>query len=441
MRIKTNCFVLAVITLSLLTSAEEKKALSLTDVLRIASDSSISIHQARYQTLSREASARQATGSLLPSLSASASTGKQADLRESTSSPTGVDAGLSLSYSLSAQSFYNREAANLSREAAIAAEEQARDDILLESAQSFLNVVSTGAAIDVEMANLEYAKSQLEQIEAFYQSGRKSVSDVLQQKTFVSEAQSRVLKAQYAFDLARMELQSLLGLPLEEEISFQDDEIWGISESISADSSLSPPESQKNVTISSIEAQQKTIEASRKSLRSAELANLPSLGISAGLSVDKRFSDLDRGINGPDGRVSLSLSIPIFDRLQRSTSVTRSEIELKSAQLRLEELKRQVRLSLERAMLEYRMAMQQTKVVNDRLRSAEQTLEAVKERYAAGAATLTEVSSVNSQFLEARLAQVEAQLQLVKSYFNILHKSGNIAEIIKSGNGSKGIGG
>jgi outer membrane protein TolC len=80
-------------------------------------------------------------------------------------------------------------------------------------------------------------------------------------------------------------------------------------------------------------------------------------------------------------------------------------------------------------------------VVNDRLRSAEQTLEAVKERYAAGAATLTEVSSVNSQFLEARLAQVEAQLQLVKSYFNILHKSGNIAEIIKSGNGSKGIGG
>jgi outer membrane protein len=441
MRIKTNCFVLAVITLSLLTSAEEKKALSLTDVLRIASDSSISIHQARYQTLSREASARQATGSLLPSLSASVSTGKQADLRESTSSPTGVDAGLSLSYSLSAQSFYNREAANLSREAAMAAEEQARDDILLESAQSFLNVVSTGAAIDVEKANLEYEKSQLEQIEAFYQSGRKSVSDVLQQKTFVSEAQSRVLKAQYAFDLARMELQSLLGLPLEEEISFQDDEIWGISESISADSSLSPPESQKNVTISSIEAQQKTIEASRKSLRSAELANLPSLGISAGLSVDKRFSDLDRGINGPDGRVSLSLSIPIFDRLQRSTSVTRNEIELKSAQLRLEELKRQVRLSLERAMLEYRMAMQQTKVVNDRLRSAEQTLEAVKERYAAGAATLTEVSSVNSQFLEARLAQVEAQLQLVKSYFNILHKSGNIAEIIKSGNGSKGIGG
>ena len=291
------------------------------------------------------------------------------------------------------------------------------------------------------MANLEYAKSQLEQIEAFYQSGRKSVSDVLQQKTFVSEAQSRVLKAQYAFDLARMELQSLLGLPLEEEISFQDDEIWGISESISADSSLSPPESQKNVTISSIEAQQKTIEASRKSLRSAELANLPSLGISAGLSVDKRFSDLDRGINGPDGRVSLSLSIPIFDRLQRSTSVTRNEIELKSAQLRLEELKRQVRLSLERAMLEHRMAMQQIKVVNDRLRSAEQTLEAVKERYAAGAATLTEVSSVNSQFLEARLAQVEAQLQLVKSYFNILHKSGNIAEIIKSGDGSKGIDG
>jgi outer membrane protein len=441
MQIKASCFVLAVITISLFTSAEQKRSLSLTDVLKIASDSSISIHQARYQTLSREASARQATGSLLPSLSASASTGKQVDLRESTSSPTGVDAGLSLSYSLSAQSFYNREAANLSREAAIAAEEQARDDILLESAQSFLNVVSTGAAIDVEMANLEYAKSQLEQIEAFYQSGRKSVSDVLQQKTFVSEAQSRVLKAQYAFDLAHMELQSLLGLPLEEEISFQDDEIWGISESISADSSLSPPGSQKSVAISSIEAQEKTVEASRKSLRSAELSNLPSLGISAGLSVDKRFSDLDRGINGPDGRVSLSLSIPIFDRLQRSTSVTRNEIELKSAQLRLEELKRQVRLSLERAMLEHRMAMQQIKVVNDRLRSAEQTLEAVKERYAAGAATLTEVSSVNSQFLEARLAQVEAQLQLVKSYFNILHKSGNIAEIIKSGDGSKGIDG
>ena len=67
----------------------------------------------------------------------------------------------------------------------MAAEEQARDDILLESAQSFLNVVSTGAAIDVERPTWSM-KSQLEQIEAFYQSGRKSVSDVLQQKTFVS---------------------------------------------------------------------------------------------------------------------------------------------------------------------------------------------------------------------------------------------------------------
>jgi len=432
---KRSCLAAVMIAICWQTiSGETNTSLSFTDVLKIAADSSISIHLSQNQTLSRIASARQANGSLLPSLSASASTSKRIPFRDDFSPPATADAGISLSYSLSAKTFYDRNSTILGKEAAEASEQQTRDDILLRAAQLFLNIVSTSSSIEVEDANLEYQKTQLEQVEAFYQSGRKSISDVLQQKTFLSEAQSRVLRAQHARDLARMELYSLLGIPFTREISFNEDEVWNLSENINSDSSFTQADPQEIFEISSIEAQKKSVLAAKESLRGAQLANLPSLGVSAGVSVDKTLSSTDREIGGPDGRVGVSLSFPIFDRFQRSTSVTRAEIDLQSEQLRLEQLSRDAALAFQRAMLDWRSARLQTGVVNDRLTSAQQSLEAVKERYAAGAATLTEVSSVNSQYLEARLSQVEAQLQVVDSYLNILHKSGRITTIIGSEN-------
>lgn len=167
---------------------EETRRFSFRDVIKIAAGQGLAVLQARNVIEDKENSVRQSNGSFLPSLSAGVSTGKSIAFPGGNSSPVQGSANISMNYSLSASSFANRNAARYNLQSAKASLEQIRDDIMLEAAQKYIAVISAQAAIKVQKADLENQVQQLEQISAFHDYGRKAISDVLQQKTVVSEA-------------------------------------------------------------------------------------------------------------------------------------------------------------------------------------------------------------------------------------------------------------
>ncbi|MDO5576166.1 MAG: TolC family protein [Fibrobacter sp.] len=409
----------------------EENLLSFGDALKIASSRGLSVLKSQNVVADRENSVRQSKGTFYPSASAGLSAGKSATFPDGYSSPGQGSANLGLNYSLSASSFASHDATKYSLRSAAASLEQTRNSIMLEAAQKFIAVISAQAAIDVQKANLESQTQQLEEISAFYDHGRKAISDVLQQKTAVSEAQSRLLSTQYDFENKKMELFTLLGLPLDTNVQLENSEVWNIAEMFASKDTVITAPKADTITLPQIAAQKNALAATQKNLDAAKRAWWPSLDFSASISDDVRFSGRNSGSDGTaNARASVSVSIPIFDKFQRSSKITSTEISLNSAKLALEELERDIELSEKKARLNFSLAQKQTEVVKTQLESARQSLDAIQERYSVGAATLTEVSSVNTQYLNAQLADIDARLQIVSSYINILHENGIISAIV-----------
>lgn len=226
-----------------------------------------------------------------------------------------------------------------------------------------------------------------------------------------------------------MDLLSLLGFHLNSAVEFEESEVWSIADEFNSKDAGAIGKLQ-DIELPQITAQKAALAASHKNLVAAKRAWWPSLDFSAGISDEIMFSGIETENDRVNARIGLSFTVPIFDKHQRLSKVTSSEISLQSAQLRLKEMERNIRLSEEKARLDFTLAQKQTEVVGTRLQSAKQSLDAIQERYAVGAATLTEVSAVNTQYLNARVEDIDARLQIVSSYMNILHENGIIADIV-----------
>jgi outer membrane protein len=87
----------------------------------------------------------------------------------------------------------------------------------------------------------------------------------------------------------------------------------------------------------------------------------------------------------------------------------RAEIAADNARIAFESLQKNVGLQVRRAYLDYRSADEQLTAAEAQQRAAALALEAVQDRYSAGAATLVEVSQARATQIEAASAVVTAR--------------------------------
>jgi outer membrane protein TolC len=181
-------------------------------------------------------------------------------------------------------------------------------------------------------------------------------------------------------------------------------------------------------SIPQIQSQQNTVRSSQFRIKSARLAYAPSVNGSAstGMSYGGIVGE-NHDLNDPTGRLSLSLSYPLFDQYKRKLNISRETLSLKSAQLQLSELERKVELQYEQYRYDLQVAHKQLAVAQTRLTAAKQSLDAINERYNAGASTLVEVASVNTSYLGAINSQLSAESSLLSAYVNLLQIRGDAA--------------
>jgi len=143
-----------------------------------------------------------------------------------------------------------------------------------------------------------------------------------------------------------------------------------------------------------------------------------------GETTDNSFGnqlDINRG-----GSVSLSLNIPIFNNLNRSTQVEQAQVQAQNARYALQDQRQQVALQVRQAYLDYRNAMKQLDVANKRLRAARQSRDATLERYNLGSASIVELQNARRDFVSAASDQVQARYQVIFQRKRIEYNIGDL---------------
>ena len=231
-------------------------------------------------------------------------------------------------------------------------EKQVEADICLAVMEAYYNVVYYKRLCDVYEEQVAVAEQSLAKAKRQEELGQKGHADVIQMEADLADRQYDLTNTYNMYESQRMTLADLMFWPVDEELVIDTSmpawQVEPVSTSSVVDFAL---EHNPAVQIASW----KELNAKRE-LNTAKWQTLPSVGLYAGWSTSYYtyqgsqtavFQDQFRNNGGE--YVEVSVSIPIFNRLSRLSTISRKRHALQKATAELDQKKRDVESEVRRA--------------------------------------------------------------------------------------------
>lgn len=289
--------------------------------------------------------------------------------------------------------------------------------------------------VQVRKSALESEQQLQQQIEAFYQAGTRSVTDLYRQQAATSQAEYDLLETRRNQQVAELALLQQLGMEPPVTVVLQAPNRF---ELLSREQTLDLPASYRLALQSrpDLLAQEKQLTARRHQVRQARAGYLPSVDLYAttgtgysSLDEDNAFGSQLAEKNG-SATVGLSVTIPIFDGDQTRTSVALARISQSDASLELTKLRQQIGSEVGQGLADLQTARQQAQVAASQLTYARQAWEAAQARYQVGSATWVELSDARTTLVEAQTAEVEARYAVLQQSLTVGYARGDLQQML-----------
>lgn len=269
---------------------------------------------------------------------------------------TGINLSTSIPLFTGFQINNNIALSKLNLKAATEDLKKAKDDISIQIASAYLQILFNEELAKVARSQVELSKEMLEQKQAFFNSGKASESELYEAKARVAQDELSAVQAANNYKLALLDLSQLLELTSPDNFSIVSPQIDSIS---SSSLLISPADIYTDAVLSkpSIKAAQYRLEGAQKSVRIAQSAYYPQLSLGAGLSTNYyNVSGRENGNFGSQLRdnfsqyIGLSLSIPIFNRFATRNRVRSARIQQNTLGWQLEESKKTLYKEIQQAL-------------------------------------------------------------------------------------------
>ena len=317
--------------------------------------------------------------------------------------------------------------AKLNLEAATEDLEKARNDIRVQVAQAYVQILYNYEIADVARKQLSIDSLQVVRLEGLFANGKASAAEVSQQKASLAQSQLTLVQAQNNVRTSLLTLAQLLELPSWEEFSVvrpmvvMSDVYIGHPDDIYADALGLRPE---------IRAEQLRLEGAAKQVQIAQAAYSPSLSLSAGMGTNYYSSFATQSFwnqlsNNFSQYVGLSLSIPIFNKFQTRNQVRNAKLQQTTQQLQLRRTEQTLYKEIQQAWNGAVAARTKWEASQTATAAAQDAFELMQAKYENGKATLTE-------FNESRNRLVKAQSDAVQATYEYLYQT-RLVEFYRGG--------
>ncbi len=442
-------FITLLVTFCLAFSLNAQRRLTLEECINIALDNNINIKTARNNAISAKAGYTQSKLNFLPSISAGASHRWSEGLSFDQTSgglvnATTLSGGGSINANMTIfNGFSNALNVDQRKLQYEAAEQAIESNIQFTEAQvvgSFLQLIVAKEQLKIAEQTLELLNEQLGQQEKRQSAGVGNMEQVYNFKSRVAQQKLLIVNQENSLATAELTLIQLLLLD-----STQDYEFAGITtDDAELESNIETYGSVFDRALAyspSLKSSQYTLEASKKSSKSAEYAWMPSLTLNGSWSTGwssnvRKFArdgngDLildpvtnrptDIGVqdlstqfeNNVSKSASLNLSIPLFTRFQNRTGFQQARIQVLNSELNYELAKNNLTNQVQQAYLNLVNAQTQYTATKESLINLNTAFEFAKNRYDNG--TIDFVT-----YLQSLNGKNNGELQLVQSKYGIL---------------------
>jgi len=308
----------------------------------------------------------------------------------------------------------------LNLEAATQDLEKARNDIRMQVAKSYVQILYDMEIADVAHRQIAIDSAQVARLDAFVRNGKASQADLSQQQATLAQARLTATQADNAQALSLLTLSQLLELPSPEGFSIVRPAIDGpVDQGISA----TTPDAIYAEALAikpEVQAEQLRLSATERNIDIAKSALYPKLNFNAGiqsnyyktsgLPADAFFTQLK---NNFAQYLGFSLNVPIFTRFQTRNNIRSARLERANQLLALEDVKKTLYKEIQQVY--YNALAAQSKYESSRAAtiSARDAFALMQAKYENGKATITEFNESKNNYLKSESNLVQARYEFL----------------------------
>jgi outer membrane protein len=298
--------------------------------------------------------------------------------------------------------------------------EQTKENITFSVIACYLQVLLCKEIHEIAQQQVQLSQRQVIRIESLLTNGKSAESELYNAKAILASDQLTVTQNLNNYKLALLDLAQLMNVedvlkfeveaPSEAEINTWFDKIVDI-ETIIVQGILNRPV---------MKAAQLRMEQGIQEMKSSRSGWYPSLNLSIGYGTSYYFAFQNTSVpnlsfltqlkNHSSEFISLSLSVPIFDRLSTYHNVNLSKINQLSLQNSLEDNRRELTKAIYQAYYNSNAA-------KENLNAAKQSVEATQLAFQHEELKYNEGKSTAYQYSEAKNKYQEAQSQIVRAKY------------------------
>lgn len=394
----------------------EDNTWSLEECLERAIEENINIKQARLDIDAAEIDKIDAIGAFLPSINANAQATQNTGLNfdPTTQQPTTIqflsaNGGVSANYNLfdGLRNFKTVQRAKLSVIAAQYSFEKMEDDIALNVANNYLQVIVNKENLNVLKTQHEVTLQQIERTNELVEGGVLPKGDLLEVEAQSANEVQSIVQAQNQVQISLISLAQIL---LIEDYKSFDIEEPGYSIQGEEILNMSPYEIIDNAKEKRYEIRiaNTNMELAEKDLQIARGALLPTL--SAFFNYNTRYTEQDsfntfsEQLYLNDGYFyGLQLNVPILNGFQTRNNVKRGRIAVERSQINLDQAELDLESNVYQAYLDAQGTLKAYEAAQAAARSQELAYEYAQERYDVGLTNAFDLSQSKQRYDNARI--------------------------------------
>jgi len=426
MKILSKIIVSACLVLG--TNAFSQKKWTLEECINHAIENNVSIKQIELDNKLAEVDKKDAFGSFLPSVNASAAhswniglninpTTNLLENQTTQSTSMGVSAGVDIFRGLQHQNRYRK-----SKLALISSQYQQlkmEEDIALNVVNAYLQVLFNKENIKVQKQQFQADSLQMVRSEALVDAGMIPSGDLFDMKATIATDKQRIIQAEYALLVSKMSLAQLLQME-----DFKDFDIADVEYDFEMNEIFfQTPENIFNKAKqerTELKIAQNSVELAEKDIEIAKGAYLPSLtgfyGFNSRVTDIIPMSFWDQFDLYKGHSFGLQLNIPIFNGFSTRNNVERTKINLDKTRLALEQTELDLERNIYTAYSDAKGAMETYLATEEMLKAREEAFRYTTERYENGMSTAFDYN-------QSQTLLVNTQSDLLRTKYDYLFRT------------------
>ncbi len=316
----------------------------------------------------------------------------------------------------------------LNLEAATQDLEKAKNDICMQVAQAYVQILYNMEISDVAHRQVGIDSMQVVRLQALVDNGKASGAQLSQQQATLANSRLTATQADNNQQLAILTLTQLLELPTADGFAVvRPDGLDGQNgmrgSLFSGGAAVPSPDVIYAEALGikpEIAAQELRLRATDHSIKIAQAGYLPTLSLSGGLGSNyyttsgfpaDAFSTQLK--NNFSQYIGLNLSVPIFNRFQTRNSIRNARIEQENQQLRLDNTKKTLYKEIQQACLNTTAAQAKYESSTVAAKSSHDAFTLMQAKYENGKANITEFNEAKNNYLRAESDCVQARYELL----------------------------